>query len=1221
MRRLLSIVVAVVMFAFCTNAQSNFGVLGGATGGGVSAGSGSDVSDDLFSGSTVISIPLMAKSLDGMNLGVSLSYSTSGIKLNQISSCVGLGWNLNTGGVIFRNIKGIPDEYQDVNAGFKGYWHRTNANLIGNNPLSSAAGLDAIAGGGADGQMDEFTLILPGIHLNFYINTQNEIVTIPSNSRVQIKRTINGAPVSIFPMGTAIGEMGFEVIDEGGNTFKFEVGEKSEYSLSQTCQGLPTTHQFATAWVIDKIITSNNKEVDYGYLPYTTYTVNVDVAEEIVDIDPQSTSCYVYHDFTVVSRTNMIKYLNFIEFPDVKINLSYGNTRLDVPGTKVLNDVEIVEKSNHLSWPPNVPSIWNLTSKKIKLVHGYHGVLGMQPFQNPSSMGGSPLASGPSDLTKELRLSLDKVQLVAAVNTYRDLYKFDYYDVDYAAHPGDVQVNLAPGHEMTLPYRLNPCQDYWGYYTGNQTLGTGPVSAGYVASYIPNDNPASNYLDNVGINRNPTPKNVLFALKRITNQSRGVSEYEYGLNSVTHNGGNFITDGLRLDKVRRYTAGMEGNTTEYITEYVYENGEWLVPSNNLEINSLFKQTGITAICEYLPLTGPAITSTFWNHTKYSNHFFGQLLGAQHGYGKVTTIQKAKYNEKIGNGPVVNTIKQLGKSETFYSTLRTLPPYFQLPVTLFPNGSTSIMFPPLLPGAYSALSILPSQFMQPFNQVPYTYKQYYVEWLLGNPYRTKQYDQNNNLKSDVTSEYTVTVNRHDGDNWVNLNHEANSYKRQIAQGYGGIVPDCLGANQILDFYPIFSGRANVSKTTSVSYLNNSTPVTTVANYEYNAQTGYLEKTTETKPNNVEIENRQFYNSNNLVSANPEMSAMLAENRNAIVHTEVWRKEGLGQPFKLLNASGSGFALFNGKVRPKTSYLLKGYNLLASSPFTTGAFTIANANAGNAISGFEKSAVVTKYDDGGNACEATHNGRYTASIYDYYQDALVATVSNAKYSEVAYCSFESNQYSMDPDPGYFKQNKGNWLFNPSNIQTSRYMTGRRCYNLTQLIWVNNNAVAPEIITSEDVELEIGKKYVVSFWKLGMNETLSLENWFTYNGAAGPNLVSMNVPITTYTTNNSSIPALNSWVYCQAEFVAQHKRLKLSATVPNQAYSCLVDELRLYPADAAMNTSCFSSVYGKTTDCDAQNNIIRYEYDEAEQIHITRDIHGNILSKTKTAIQQQD
>ncbi|MEX0315719.1 MAG: hypothetical protein AB3N18_16195, partial [Allomuricauda sp.] len=63
----------------------------------------------LNTGTVNISVPLYTIKSKSLQLPISLSYHSSGIKVNDKATNVGLGWSLNAGGVINRGMNGKPD--------------------------------------------------------------------------------------------------------------------------------------------------------------------------------------------------------------------------------------------------------------------------------------------------------------------------------------------------------------------------------------------------------------------------------------------------------------------------------------------------------------------------------------------------------------------------------------------------------------------------------------------------------------------------------------------------------------------------------------------------------------------------------------------------------------------------------------------------------------------------------------------------------------------------------------------------------------------------------------------------------------------------------------------------------------------------------------------------------------------------------------------------------
>ena len=63
-----------------------------------------------FTGMPDISVPLYEVPVGDLKLPFSLNYHAAGIRPDQHPGWVGMGWNLNTGGVVSRTVKGKPDD-------------------------------------------------------------------------------------------------------------------------------------------------------------------------------------------------------------------------------------------------------------------------------------------------------------------------------------------------------------------------------------------------------------------------------------------------------------------------------------------------------------------------------------------------------------------------------------------------------------------------------------------------------------------------------------------------------------------------------------------------------------------------------------------------------------------------------------------------------------------------------------------------------------------------------------------------------------------------------------------------------------------------------------------------------------------------------------------------------------------------------------------------------
>lgn len=76
-----------------------------------SAANEGNVDVDLYTGRLNYSIPLYVLKSRNLQVPITLQYSSDGVKVDDLASDVGLGWQLNAGGVIARVMRGLPDEF------------------------------------------------------------------------------------------------------------------------------------------------------------------------------------------------------------------------------------------------------------------------------------------------------------------------------------------------------------------------------------------------------------------------------------------------------------------------------------------------------------------------------------------------------------------------------------------------------------------------------------------------------------------------------------------------------------------------------------------------------------------------------------------------------------------------------------------------------------------------------------------------------------------------------------------------------------------------------------------------------------------------------------------------------------------------------------------------------------------------------------------------------
>ena len=185
-----------------------------------------------------------------------------------------------------------------------------------------------------------------------------------------------------------------------------------------------------------------------------------------------------------------------------------------------------------------------------------------------------------------------------------------------------------------------------------------------------------------------------------------------------------------------------------------------------------------------------------------------------------------------------------------------------------------------------------------------------------------------------------------------------------------------------------------------------------------------------------------------------------------------------------------------------------------------------------------------------------------IYGYNNSLVIAQAMNAIYDEIAFNSFEDNS-------------TGNWVFNSGGIQTEsgkKSITGNKYYTLTAGSITKSFSVSP------------GKNMIVSYWSRS-----GIQN---VNGS-GSAQTGRSVPIDGYT-----------WTYYE-HVISNPSSITVSG-------SAIIDELRLYPEDAAMTTYTYDPLIGILSQCEPNNQITYNEYDIFNRLSIIRDLDNKVVKK---------
>lgn len=193
-------------------------------------------------GTTNIQVPIYTVTQGALTHDISLDYHTGGIKVNDISTSVGLGWLLNAGGVISRSRQGAGDDENLINGYLANRTSIPTQNFLDTIRASGEFSQErkdffyfcknaigpqnqTIRGPGADLEPDLFSYNFQGKSGVFYFTNSGKIVTE------------NIEPLEIVHFSGN----GFQITDEKGIKYLFEGKQQTSYK-SNTRTNLLSGH-------------------------------------------------------------------------------------------------------------------------------------------------------------------------------------------------------------------------------------------------------------------------------------------------------------------------------------------------------------------------------------------------------------------------------------------------------------------------------------------------------------------------------------------------------------------------------------------------------------------------------------------------------------------------------------------------------------------------------------------------------------------------------------------------------------------------------------------------------------------------------------------------------------------------------------------------------------------------------------------------------------------
>jgi len=451
-------------------------------------------------GSPSFNIPIFSVKGNKLAANISIGYSSTGIKVDEIASRVGMGWALNAGGVVTRTVRGAVDEWNtrirpstDPIQSTCGNWNFMN------NAFSSMSCMGSGCAGW-DSEPDLFNFNMNGHSGSFVYDSSGNVFLIPVE-KYKIQKNLGSSAWD------------FLITDMTGIEYYFGGTGAVEKTKRLSNCGKTYDSYIANTWYLVKIKHPNGEEINFTYLPHNYEYDNgvsqtMHWASPLVDLDaptgggvtcpsgdcppaPSPTKC-----INKTSTQGVL--LHTITCNNDVINFTY-ETRLDCTD-KLVSQIRHYNVTDHIE---TVNFFYNQQQADLQYINEINTGHTYTPY-----------------LTDLQRLSSD----LSLANTHRFVYN------DPAGRPP----------------RLSFSQDHWGYFNGQKNTQFIPKHADPVLTYR---------FPNATANREPDPT---FASKgmltKIVYPTGGIDLVTYESNEINDQ----ISGPAKYETYHEYSCNVTG---------------------------------------------------------------------------------------------------------------------------------------------------------------------------------------------------------------------------------------------------------------------------------------------------------------------------------------------------------------------------------------------------------------------------------------------------------------------------------------------------------------------------------------------------------------------------------------------------------------------------------------------------------------------------------------
>ena len=394
----------------------------------------------LFTGTPNVTIDLYKLKAKKIQVPISLTYMTNGLRVDEMPTKVGMTWVLNAGGAITRTVYDKPDEmYARAPVPLSADFSSTTSTDFG-----IPTWLENVEVNHQDTQFDEYSFNFNGYSGKFIVGLNNIPILIPySNLKIEMSPLRITTPDGIQYYFGENGATESSQISSGSCVKEDSRGAKSAWYLTRIVDPNDPSDNITITYITGGYnYTANQNQTITIWDPANTCTAsggNTDpcgCGPTPCNYGGPGSPFLGVDNFCSSTQIVSIPYINEITsslYGKIKFNYNttYSTSTTPILIDRLLSSIQIYQNNDGTS----LLKSFNLNYTLAK------------PSQSGKIISSDNIATVDPDINS-YRPFLSNVQQLDRINSVVEVHRFEYEDMN----------NLAA--------RLSSSQDYWGYYNG-----------------------------------------------------------------------------------------------------------------------------------------------------------------------------------------------------------------------------------------------------------------------------------------------------------------------------------------------------------------------------------------------------------------------------------------------------------------------------------------------------------------------------------------------------------------------------------------------------------------------------------------------------------------------------------------------------------------------------------------------------------------------------------